>query len=194
MYENIRIFTAIALSEDARRSISALVPEWQINLSFDRWVYPEDWHLTLHFIGDVPVSSLPLVEEALREACSEQPNPFQLEINGLGTFGKPDRPSVLWLGLSSLPEELPRLHEALGNTLADKLGFTPEKRPYGPHVTLARKYTGAAPFQDGLLSGFNDKLKTNAVSWNVDGIVAYRTHMGRKPMYEEVARVMFPQA
>lgn len=191
MYENIRIFTAIPIENATRLSLMDKYPVYQQQLPFQKWVYPEDWHITLHFIGDFPESKLSLVHDALLAASAKGPEPFNLTISGMGTFGQAESPRILWLGLSSLPAELLKLHAAVGEALYDKINYTPEKRPYNPHVTLARKYAGTVPFhpESSGLTDLNTELAAHPVELPVAKIVVYRTHMGQKPMYEEILSV-----
>ncbi|WP_165279850.1 RNA 2',3'-cyclic phosphodiesterase [Paenibacillus protaetiae] len=135
MYENIRIFTALPIPDAIRKLIKAKLPQWQSELLFSRWVHPEDWHITLHFISDTPPEALPLVEKALA-AAAKLAEPFTLQLGRLSVFGRPEHPSVLWIGLKQQPEALTALHRAIGEHLSGQLGYTPEKRPYSPILRL----------------------------------------------------------
>lgn len=177
----LRLFTAIALSDNIRQSLRTQLPEWR-KLPFSRWSHPEDWHLTLHFIGEAPKSQLPAVCGALDEAAAAA-KPFRLELSGLGVFGPPKKPSVLWLGLAGVPDELLSLHERLGSSLQRHIGYEPERRPYRPHLTLARKYDGSMPFEALSASGGQPPL-----DWTVGEAVLYRSRLGQVPMYEIIHR------
>jgi 2'-5' RNA ligase len=94
-----------------------------------RRVAPAQWHITLHFLGAVPMQRLP----GLGERLAVRFEPFELVL---------DRPEV-WpggiavLGAAAVPDALKELHAKLAQALA-ALGLPVEKRAFRPHVTLAR--------------------------------------------------------
>ncbi len=104
-----------------------------------RSVRPVQVHLTLHFLGDVADSTHAVLTDALASVAHA---PFALEIRGTGVFPARGRPTVLWAGVAdSAP--LTALHAAIGDAL-ESCGVAIERRPYVPHVTLAR-LTPAVP-------------------------------------------------
>ena len=92
-------------------------------------------HLTLHFLGEVPVQKLALVKSALNSAAANAP--FALEPSGLGYFGGKDEPHIIWLGLQQGAVELAELHKIVGDRLA-AAGFALDERPFTAHLTLGR--------------------------------------------------------
>lgn len=190
MAENIRIFTAISIPKNIMGQIVSHLPNWQAQLSFQKWVDPRDLHITLHFIGDMPVSSVSSIQTAMEKAAS-QSSGFSLELSKLGGFGREERPSVLWLGLKRLPAELLHLHQMLGQSLHSEMGYTPETRPYRPHVTLARKYNADAPCSSEKLHKLSDPFLQHATAFDVTAITLYRTRLGERPMYEPLAIARF---
>jgi 2'-5' RNA ligase len=134
------------LSAPSQRLFLALWPDAavqsQLAAHAQRWRWParcapyqpQDWHVTLHFIGRVDARQV--ADLTTRAAVPFQP--FELVLN------KP----VLWpQGLAVLcPDELPKqlwsLFDRLGQVLRG-LDLTVETRPYRPHLTLARQAEGA---------------------------------------------------
>ena len=102
-----------------------------------RWVPPENWHLTLEFFGAVPESRIPALAAALAAAAAPI-EPIHLRLATVGAFGPPRHPRVIWVGVESAG--LITLHAALQQELR-LAGWTPESRPYTPHLTLARLNT-----------------------------------------------------
>lgn len=98
-------------------------------------VSTEHLHLTLKFLGDTEEGLVPEIVSAMREAAAGVA-PFPIEVRGTGAFPNLSRPSVLWVGLRGA-EPLARMAKILDQHLA-ALGFEPERRPWSPHVTLAR--------------------------------------------------------
>jgi 2'-5' RNA ligase len=115
-----------------------------------RWVRPEGMHLTLKFLGEVPAERVPAIEEALAGAV-EGPLELRLAFSALGSFGGPTRLRVVWVGAEG---DVPRLVDLAGRVDAalTTLGFPRERRPYSPHLTLARVSDRASPEQRRRLS------------------------------------------
>ncbi len=98
-------------------------------------VPPQNWHITLRFLGPSTDVQLERLLHGLSE--SDLPGRFAIRFNGLGAFPRPGRASVLWLGVDGDLEALRSL-AGLCEDAAVAAGFTPEDRPFHPHLTLAR--------------------------------------------------------
>ncbi len=136
--EQIRTFVAIELDKsikdglaDLQDQLKAKAPKGAV-----RWVRPEGIHLTLKFLGNVPVERIEGVIKALEEACQGF-SPFSLSVGGLGCFPNLKRPRVIWVGVEEPTGELAALQAAIEKALV-KLGFQPEERKFQPHLTLGR--------------------------------------------------------
>jgi 2'-5' RNA ligase len=94
------------------------------------------FHVTLRFLGAVASEMVADVSGAVRDAVKRMPS-FGVSPGGLGAFPRPTRATVLWCGVddgaAALAECARRVEEALR-----ALRFVPERRPFVPHVTLAR--------------------------------------------------------
>jgi RNA 2',3'-cyclic 3'-phosphodiesterase len=96
----------------------------------------ERMHLTLHFLGHLPVTDVERLPSLL-EPVVERHRSFGLTAKGVGSFPNLARAQVLWAGI--VGPEVPRLmalQSQLGTTLREA-GFTAEER-FHPHLTLAR--------------------------------------------------------
>ncbi len=98
-------------------------------------VSTEHLHLTLKFLGDTEEGLVPEIVAAMRES-SAGVSSFTIRIRGTGAFPSLSRPSVLWVGLEG-GEALGQIARSLDEHVAT-LGFERERRPWSPHVTLAR--------------------------------------------------------
>lgn len=115
------------------------------------WVAPENFHLTLKFLGGVDEARVTAVAGALHEAAAPHAA-FDIEIVGLGAFPSATRPRVLWAGVRAGHDALAALADAVDGALA-RLGFPREERAFSPHVTLARvREPRRAPALAGALS------------------------------------------
>ncbi len=105
-----------------------------------RWIDPQNYHLTLRFIGDVDPHTARDIDEALAELRLRQPIPVVFE--GLDSFGG-DRPHALIArarpdaALADLQAEVERR--------VRRAGLPAEKRKFLPHVTLARLRQASPP-------------------------------------------------
>jgi 2'-5' RNA ligase len=95
---------------------------------------PDQVHLTLEFLGGVPELRLAPVLEA-GAAVAGSAAPFEIVLDRIEHW---QRPQVLCLTASAVPEQLMALVRSLRSALSDR-GFVPERRPFKAHLTLARK-------------------------------------------------------
>lgn len=132
--EKMRAFIAIRPAADLHQACAGVATAGR-GLPV-RWVRPEAVHLTLKFLGDVPVDAIPTIHQALRQA-TEGLAPFNVMARGLGCFPNAARPRVLWMGLDDRRRKLLQLQRRIESILAG-LGISVEERPLRPHLTLAR--------------------------------------------------------
>src|SRR3990172_1126215 len=136
--ERWRIFCAIELpqliNEQLMQHIAALrraVPHAQAS-----WARAASIHLTIKFLGEIRASLVERVTLAASKAV-EQIGPFKIEIGGAGAFPKRGMPTVLWIGVNDLSDELGHLHKNLELECA-RVGFPREEKAFHPHLTVAR--------------------------------------------------------
>jgi 2'-5' RNA ligase len=139
------LFLAIELSDELRAGLSRVRRQLEGRLSGWRWVRPENIHLTLRFLGEVPDDRVARHHGAWRHAAAGC-SPVRLEIGGAGVFPPRGVPRILWCGVSAHhpPGEIARLAAAMEDA-ARAEGFAPERRPFRPHLTLARARRGERP-------------------------------------------------
>lgn len=142
-----RLFFGLEIPPDTRDALLR-VQQTQAALAGARWHRDSQLHLTLAFLGEVPEGAVATAVEAGRQVRAE---PFSVQVQGLGCFGDPERPGILWAGVA--PEApLTALHHRLTEALAQQ-GLVLEDRPYRPHITLSRFRRSAGPVT-GLLSQY----------------------------------------
>ncbi len=135
--ETIRAFIAIELPAELRQQLARL----QARLKTDsqpriKWVNPDSIHLTLKFLGNIPISDIDRITQAMTDAA-RRITPFHLETEVLGAFPNLKRVQVVWVGLGREVDKLKRLQQIIETNLT-QLGFTAEQRQFKPHLTLAR--------------------------------------------------------
>lgn len=123
LFTGIEVPTAIAFALSLKRG----------GLPGARWIDPENYHITLRFIGDVDQHVADEVMDVLgRLADSES---FTIRLGHLGAFGG-DKPRALFAGVEN-NTALQRL-QAAQERVFQRLGLDPDGRKFTPHVTLAR--------------------------------------------------------
>jgi RNA 2',3'-cyclic 3'-phosphodiesterase len=123
-----RLFTGLEIPSNVASALGGL----RGGIAGARWIDPEDYHVTLRFIGDIGTTAANEIADRLGAI---RPRRITVRVERLGAFGK-DRPRSLvarvqptdaLLGLQSEHEKLMR-----------RLGVPPEPRKFSPHITLAR--------------------------------------------------------
>lgn len=188
---SLRLFVAVPLPPRLRQLLSDWSEELRLKLPFRKWVHSSDLHITLQFLGDTPSPQIHAITSALRDGLAISPKSFELRLERLRLFGRPDNPSVLWVGVSGELNPLHALQQAVASVLAP-LGFKAEDRPYHPHITLARNYNGTVPFENGLLDHLTVPSAPNSEppGWTVHDIVLYSSSLKqRPPLYKELERL-----
>jgi len=124
-----RLFTGLEIPSDVGFALSLK----RGGLYCARWMDPENYHITLRFIGDVDHQTANEVTDALDRLANSEA--FTLRLDHLGSFGG-DKPRALYAGLED-NTTLRRLQAAQERVL-QMLGLPPEGRKFTPHVSLAR--------------------------------------------------------
>ncbi len=174
----MRLFLAVPLTEEARQAIARHVRGALAHPLPGRPVRPENWHLTLRFLGDADDVA---ADRIIREVDAADRGPaFTVRWGSLGAFPRPRRATVLWLGLERGAEEAERLADVVEEAV-EAAGFSPEDRPFRSHMTLSR----LRPDQD--VTAVLDAVPVLGLAMAVDRVVLYRSHLGPGgPRYEEM--------
>ncbi|HVL74796.1 MAG TPA: RNA 2',3'-cyclic phosphodiesterase [Noviherbaspirillum sp.] len=123
-----RLFLALWPDDDTRNALSALQAGAR-----GRLVPYADLHLTLVFLGQQPLASLPDLTDVLAHLPRGE---IEMRLDKVGYF---TRNRILWAGSHSLPPALPELHKFMMDALAERgVAWKEDGREYSPHITLAR--------------------------------------------------------
>lgn len=137
-----RTFIALELKDTLQRFLGDIISQAAQELPNLRWVDPAGIHLTLAFLGYLTDEQLKTAMDAAQVAALQAVS-FEYRLKGLGMFGSSSQPRVIWMGVEDLPSgqiqgsPLQQLHRVLTRELEQR-GFEIEKRPFSPHLTLAR--------------------------------------------------------
>lgn len=162
----MRLFVGITIPKKLRARIHRAVRELRDDGLPVRWIDPDNFHITLKFLGEVRPEAVPDIQTALGRV-GRSTSAFTTAFNGFGAFPTVRRPNVLWMGVDPIPE-FRCMKQDLEWSLSE-VGFDTETRAFRPHVTLgrAREEGGAGAFRDldTRLSAisFSDEIRVHAV-------------------------------
>ncbi len=133
-----RVFIAIELPAHLRARIinhidclRSSVPEARAS-----WIREDNLHLTLKFLGDIPVTNVEQLSAAASLAAIKI-EPFEIFVEDCGAFPLRGQPRVLWIGIDDPSGKLFELNRALEDECANA-GLAREPRAFHPHLTIAR--------------------------------------------------------
>jgi 2'-5' RNA ligase len=139
MSGNIRSFFSFDIEDQAtiRRLTEAqkMLASTGANLKL---VKPQNIHLTVRFLGDIPPSRVDAIHEEMKQLSFTH---FTVELTGLSAFPKLTYPRVVWAGIRKGADELKTIFEQLEPRLRG-LGFKPDRKGFSPHLTIARVRSG----------------------------------------------------
>lgn len=135
--ETERLFLALTVPTGVRDVLAAEAQP----LPGVQWTKPEQLHVTLRFLGDVPVDR---IESICARLAQVRVAPFILPLDGVGTFPPNRPPRVVWIGIGTGHPRLFQLRQRVDDALLAS-GLQLDVRTFHPHVTLARCTEDAAP-------------------------------------------------
>jgi 2'-5' RNA ligase len=143
MAATLRAFVAIQLTDDVIAHAKALQDALKQHGLKLKWVKPQNLHLTLKFLGDIPQTDAAAIGAALKTAVGDE-GPLALTLQGMGVFPGIRQPRVLWAGFGGAVDRLKRLQSRIEDQL-EPMGYRREKRGFNAHLTLARIKGAIAP-------------------------------------------------
>ncbi|WP_085991520.1 RNA 2',3'-cyclic phosphodiesterase [Oceanobacillus senegalensis] len=177
-------FIAIPLPEELQNYFSLWRNELHDKLPYKQWYHKQDLHITLKFLGAVNQEKIEALYHALKKVEGERA--FELEVGSIGIFGNPKRPRVLWAGVENA-NALLSIQKKIEDVCLE-VSFSKENRPYRPHITLAKKWTGnPKESYDNVLEQIQRQF-TQIERMHVHEIVVFQIHPGRQQKYEPTKR------
>lgn len=182
-----RTFIAIPMPDP----IGSQLTRWQQSLAPQipscRWVESQPMHITLAFLGDVDDRDLNAL--CLAVAAAVEPfSRFELKVAGVGAFPSPERPRVVWAGITADDlAPLMTLREATVRA-ATEAGYRPDDLRFHPHVTLGRmKFERGRPAD--LTNLIRREQARSAGTFRVDEVVTYSSALEQHgPSYAPLNR------
>lgn len=165
------IFAAVPPTVETRLAVAEAISDLAIP---GRLAPPENWHLTLRYLGRIDEVTYERFLHGLVEVGSQPA--FGVSLGEIGAFPNARRATVVWVGVEDGGDALARLAET-ADEAAVAAGLDSEERPFRPHLTLARV---RPPADVTGLVGMTVKAR-----WLADRVVVYRSVAGgRGARYE----------
>lgn len=167
----MRVFIALPLPQDVTQKLAKLT-QTLARFGGLRVVGAQSHHITLIFFGEKNEEDVEILSTLLEHPALSIP-PIQASFGECGQFPPKGNPRVIFINLSDGIQELVDLSQTLHRIITEeKFDYTPEKRRFVPHITLARNK--------------RERLKDNFVSGL--GSVEGSFFFDRLVLYESVLR------
>ena len=183
-----RVFCAIDLPTDLKQKLAIHIEQLKKETGVKAgWTRPENIHLTIKFLGNIPVSNVKHLSQAATRAV-ESLAPFNLTAERRGVFPTYGPPRVLWIGITDPSAQLARLSQRLDEECA-AVGLPKETRPFHPHLTLARiRHKGNAR----ALGDAHRAIEFPPTEFAVNDLLVIRSELGKDgSKYTNVSRHSF---
>ena len=134
----LRLFIALAVPPDVRREIARAQGQLRRHSppGAVRWTPPDQFHVTLKFLGDVPAAQVAALKESVSKVCAGFPA-LPLAAHGIGFFPGAQKPRVIWAGANDDSGQLAELSRQLDEAMRP---FAPAEKSqrFTGHITLGR--------------------------------------------------------
>jgi 2'-5' RNA ligase len=159
-----RVFIAINLSQNVKDILRDILEKLarEYRRAPIRFVKPDGFHITLHFLGNQNDEMIEKLKRVLDEMAKDYKK-TKLALDGFGFFSNAAQPRVLWLGTEEVGNRaIEDLQKNLGKELL-KLGLEIDTRDWHPHITLGR-------ISGQIDTTILDSIKVPSVEWVVRSI------------------------
>ena len=132
---------ALSINDEIRKGLVEARGQLEADFAADRairinWVAPENLHVTLQFLGNVPDEVLPQVLSIASEVAIQTPA-FGFPVRQVACVPPTGPVRMLWVRVGDPTGRMTELHGELSTALTP-LGLKGQSRSFKPHITLAR--------------------------------------------------------
>jgi 2'-5' RNA ligase len=176
----MRLFIAVNLDESAKRALLNLQETLRAQVKKGSFTRPENFHITLAFLGETPADRVPMVQAAIAGVAHPDGkaahSSFTVSFNKTGCFSHSGK-ELWWLGAAD-SERLRALQDDVCAAL-DRAGLDFDRRAFNAHITLAREIKHSSPIE---LPPVSAAVPVNRISLmesrHIDGILTYTELFG----------------
>jgi 2'-5' RNA ligase len=173
----LRLFIALPVPAEVRDNIARAQSQLRRAAPSGalRWTRPEQFHLTLKFLGDIPSAQLDALKQSMAEVCAGF-SVFPLAAAGIGFFPHAQKQRVLWAGAA---DETGQLAELQRRMHAAVLPFAPADRSerFSGHITLGRFKPGHFGSLENLLERAARLRAQNFGGWPAETVELVRSEL-----------------
>jgi RNA 2',3'-cyclic 3'-phosphodiesterase len=171
--ELARVFVGLPLPESYQNGLGQLIQSLKPAVSVPcSWTRPGNWHITLAFLGDIPLDRVPEIGATLAEISWRA---FDFKAGGGGFFPSAKRPRVVWVGADEGGDRCRELASSVAGALTS-LGFTLDGKPYSAHLTVGRIKFSRVGADWGNVSDMLESAQWPIVK--MDHFVLWRSYLG----------------
>ncbi|NIQ06749.1 MAG: RNA 2',3'-cyclic phosphodiesterase, partial [Candidatus Korarchaeota archaeon] len=139
MAESVRSFVSFDIENEAILGRILEVQKALNNTGANlKLVKPQNVHVTIRFLGNI---NPPMIKKIYEEMKKVQFSPFNFKIEGVGVFPSFNYMRIVWAGVTEGSDEMRNIFSQLEPRLR-KLGFSPDRKGFSPHITIARVKSG----------------------------------------------------
>jgi RNA 2',3'-cyclic 3'-phosphodiesterase len=184
----VRTFIAVELSPRVIARAGDLIDKLRVAPAEINWVRPQQMHLTLKFLGDIPDTETPDVCRVVDQVAAGF-EPFEITCRGAGAFPNLRDPRTLWIGIEDGADELKRLQAEIDTAMKTKLGYAKEQRGFHPHLTIGRVKRELPGGRGELAKLLEENARFDADLAIIDEVVTFASFLGRQgPTHDALGR------
>jgi RNA 2',3'-cyclic 3'-phosphodiesterase len=169
----VRTFIAIPLPESVKQFLSQIQSELKSAGWIAAWPNPDNFHLTLKFLGPTPRHILKPIQSVMTDFSRTFPA-FTLTVGGIGVFPHVKNARIVWIGIQGQTDRLTPLVTDLEKKL-HAMGIPAQPRPFFPHITLARIKKPVRP--RGMISAIKRFESNPSHAFPVNRLVLYKSRL-----------------
>lgn len=174
---NQHYFVGIPVPKQQAISLIKTTHEMELKKTHKIVVASEDMHITLMYLGAFNPNQMHELIKYM-ESASKCHNPFEIHSTSVRVFGNEEMPRVVYANIVE-KQELHSLQSDL-SIGATKTGLMLDKKPFVPHITLSKKWSGLGQMQS--IISFN-----NPISFNVEKFSLFEIRPNQSPKYKPIA-------
>lgn len=191
----LRLFLALVLPEGVKAELAKAQEEMfeAVPANAVRWTKPEQFHVTLKFLGNVEGVQFEGVLEESVTACREI-KPFSLWSRGIGFFPDDHRPRVIWAGVHDEWKQLLKLQSSIDAMVTGPAGCrrSQQEHEFTGHVTLGRIPQITRSEADGLAKATADMKSRFFGGWLAESMeLIHSDLLPEGPRYTTLAEIPF---